>query len=97
MMNLQPDRADSSRSTSVAARPRLPPSSPAKPRRTSRASPSAGSGELLCERRQELAAIMIAEPLRQLGAGEPAFRLDHGALAVRPAGLDRVQPRAPAR
>src|SRR4051812_17025453 len=26
--------------------------------------PSAGSGELLCERRQELAAIMIAEPLR---------------------------------
>src|SRR3954447_13143385 len=59
--------------------------------------PSAGSGELLCERRQERAAIVVAQPLRQLRAGELALRLDHGALAVRPARLDRIQPRALAR
>src|SRR4051794_41533643 len=60
--------------------------------------PSAGSGELLCERLDdERAAVMIAQPLPKLLAGELAVWLDHGPLAVRPAGLDRVQPRALAR
>src|SRR4051812_18839895 len=58
---------------------------------------SAGSGGLLCEGLDELAAVMIAQPLPKLLAGELAVRLGHGALAVRPAGLDRVQPRALAR
>src|SRR4051794_41243193 len=40
---------------------------------------------------------MIAQPLPKLLAGELAVGLDHGPLAVRPAGLDRVQPRALAR
>src|SRR3954466_13111126 len=40
---------------------------------------------------------MIARPLPKLLAGELAVGLDHGPLAVRPAGLDRVQPRALAR
>src|SRR3954451_24236975 len=61
-------------------------------------SPSAGSGELLCERLDdERAAVMIARPLPKLLAGELAVGLDHGPLAVRPAGPDRVQPRALAR
>src|SRR3954469_5318706 len=68
-----------------------------QPRRRPVTASSAGSGELLCERRQELAAIVVAQPLRQLCAGELALRLDHGALAVRPARVDRVQPRALAR
>src|SRR3954453_11314393 len=75
----------------------LPRRLPAPPTTLPIADPSAGSGELLCERRQELAAIVVAQPLRQLCAGELALRLDHGALAVRPARLDRVQPRALAR
>src|SRR4051794_7183040 len=59
---------------------------------------SAGSGELLCERLDdERAAVMIARPLPKLLAGELAVGLDHGPLAVRPAGPDRVQPRALAR
>src|SRR3954464_15515899 len=63
-----------------------------------RLGPSAGSGELLCERLDdERAAVMIAQPLPKLLAGELAVGLDHGPLAVRPAGLDRVQPRALAR
>src|SRR4051794_23456207 len=40
---------------------------------------------------------MIAQPLPKLLAGELARRLGHGPLAVRPAGLDRVQPRTLAR
>src|SRR3954454_6933344 len=59
--------------------------------------PSAGSGGLLCEGLDERAAVMIAQPLPKLLAGELAVGLDHGPLAVRPAGLDRVQPRALAR
>src|SRR5215212_11058954 len=59
--------------------------------------PSACSGELLCERRQERAAVMVAEPPLEFVAGELALGLDDGALAVRPFGLDRVQPGAPAR
>src|SRR3954447_22173882 len=59
--------------------------------------PSAGSGELLCEGREERAAIVVAQPSGQLGGGELAVGLGHGPLAVRPAGLDRVQPRALAR
>src|SRR6478735_12734715 len=55
--------------------------------------PSAGSGELLCERLVARAAVMVAEPARQLVSGEHAVRLDHGPLAVGPAGLDRVAPR----
>src|SRR3712207_8543381 len=59
--------------------------------------PSAYSGGLLCERRQKRAAVMVAQALFELLAGELACRLGHCALAVRPAGLDRVEPRAPAR
>src|SRR6478752_8260509 len=40
---------------------------------------------------------MVAQPALKLGGGELAVRLDHGPLAVHPPGLDRVQPRAPAR
>src|SRR3954465_4327161 len=40
---------------------------------------------------------MVAQPLLEFEAAELAVRLDHGPLAVRPAGLDRVQPRALAR
>src|SRR4051794_41402137 len=59
---------------------------------------SAGSGVLLCEGLgDEWAAVMVAQPLPKLLAGELAVGLDHGPLAVRPAGLDRVQPRALAR
>src|SRR5205085_62488 len=59
--------------------------------------PSAGSGGLLCEGLDERAAVMVAQALPKLLAGELAVGLDHGPLAVRPAGLDRVQPRALAR
>src|SRR3954469_6791897 len=60
--------------------------------------PSAGSGVLLCEGLgDEWAAVMVAQPLPKLLAGELAVRLDHGPFAVHPPGLDRVQPRAPAR
>src|SRR6185369_17571019 len=45
----------------------------------------------------ERAAVMIAQPLAKFLAGELAVGLGHGPLAVRPAGLDRVQPRALAR
>src|SRR4051794_14702586 len=63
-----------------------------------RTRPSAGSGVLLCEGLgDEWAAVMVAQPLPKLLAGELAVGLDHGPLAVRPAGLDRVQPRALAR
>src|SRR3954454_13830681 len=61
------------------------------------ARPSAGSGELLCERREERAAVVVAQPLGQLGGGELTVGLGHGPLAVRPPRLDRVQPRALAR
>src|SRR4029450_8380023 len=37
---------------------------------------------------------MITEPALELVAGELAFRLGDRAFAVRPAGLDRVEPRA---
>src|SRR4051794_6856391 len=40
---------------------------------------------------------MVAQPLLEFEAAELAVRLDHGPLAVRPPGLDRVQPRALAR
>src|SRR3954447_21406439 len=60
-------------------------------------SASAASGGLLCERREERAAVVIAGPARQLGAGELPLGLRNGPLAVHPPGLDRVQPRAPAR
>src|SRR4051794_22915369 len=56
--------------------------------------PSAGSGELLFERLDERAAVMVAQPALKLGGGELTVRLDHGPLAVHPLGLDRVQPRA---
>src|SRR3954447_14856962 len=60
--------------------------------------PSAGSGVLLCEGLGDgWAAVMVAQPLPKLLAGELAVGLDPGPLAVRPAGLDRVQPRALAR
>src|SRR4051812_11459416 len=60
--------------------------------------PSAGSGELLCEGLgDEWAAVMVAQPLPKFLAGELAVGLDHGALAMRPAGLDGIQPRALAR
>src|SRR6185436_20238067 len=58
---------------------------------------SACSGDLLCERLEERASIVLAQALLQLSAAELAFRLDHGALAVDPFGLDRVQPRTFAR
>src|SRR4051794_35797420 len=59
---------------------------------------SAGSGVLWCEGLgDEWAAVMVAQPLPKLLAGELAVGLDHGPLPVRPAGLDRVQPRALAR
>ena len=51
---------------------------------------SASSVNLLCERRQERAAVMVAQPLLELVAGELALGLDDGAFAVCPAGLDRV-------
>ena len=53
--------------------------------------------ELLCERWQKLALVVLAEPLLELGAGELARRLDHRSLGVDPFGLDRVEPRASAR
>src|SRR3954452_24039858 len=62
-----------------------------------RGTPSARSTDLLCERLQEAASIVVAEPPLELAAGELACRLDHRALAVQPLGLDRVDPRAPAR
>src|SRR3954468_25025478 len=65
--------------------------------RNSSPGPSARSTDLLCEWLQELASIMVAEPLLELAAGELACRLDHRAFAVQPLGLDRVEPRAPAR
>src|SRR3954451_2887192 len=71
---------------------RLPPSAD-----NARSVPSAGSGGLLCERLDERAAVMVAQPALKLGGGELAVRLDHGPLAVHPLGLDRVQPRALAR
>src|SRR4051812_29438195 len=85
--------------------PRLRPGPPATPRSVEAArfgladgsGPSAGSGGLLCEGLDERAAVMIAQPLPKLLAGALARRLGHGPLAVRPAGLDRVQPRALAR
>jgi hypothetical protein len=40
---------------------------------------------------------MVAQPLLEFLAGELALGLDPGTLAVRPAGLDRVQPSALAR
>src|ERR671938_778912 len=49
------------------------------------------------ERLDERAAVVIAQPLPKFLAGELAVGLDHGPLPVRPAGLDRVQPRALAR
>ena len=55
-----------------------------------RARPSASSVNLLCERRQERAAVMVAQPLLELVAGELALGLDDGAFAVCPAGLDWV-------
>ncbi len=58
---------------------------------------SACSGDLLCERLEERASIVLAQALLQLSAAELAFRLDHGAFAVDPFGLDRVQPRTFAR
>src|SRR5437764_2096452 len=58
---------------------------------------SAGSGDLLFERLDERAAVMIAQPLPKLGGGELTIRLDHGPFAVHPLGLDRVRPRALAR
>src|SRR4051794_20932110 len=58
---------------------------------------SAGSGDLLFERLDERAAVMVAQPALKLGGGELTVRLDHGPLAVHPLGLDRVQPRALAR
>src|SRR4051812_35670741 len=67
------------------------------PRRPDPPAPSAGSGGLLCEGLDERAAVMIAQPLPKLLAGALARRLGHGPLAMRPAGLDRVQPRALAR
>ena len=39
---------------------------------------------------------MVAQPLLEFLAGELALRLDDGPLAVRPSGLDRVEPRASA-
>src|SRR3954471_24816573 len=59
--------------------------------------PSAGSGDLLFERLDERAAVMVAQPLPKLGGGKLTVRLDHGPFAVHPLGLDRVQPRALAR
>jgi hypothetical protein len=56
--------------------------------------PSAGSGELMCERREERAAVVVAEALLEFVAGELAVRFGHGPLAVRPPGLDRVEPGA---
>src|SRR5919206_3307854 len=61
------------------------------------ARPSAGSGDLLFERLDERAAVMVAQPVLKLGGGELTVRLDHGTFAVHPLGLDRVQPRALAR
>src|ERR687886_794445 len=58
---------------------------------------SAGSGGLLCEGLDERAAVVIAQPLPKFLAGELAVGLGHGPLAVHPLGLDRVEPRAPAR
>src|SRR3954466_2784667 len=60
-------------------------------------STSAGSGDLLFERLDERAAVMVAQPAPKLGGGELTVRLDHGPLAVHPLGLDPVQPRALAR
>ena len=42
----------------------------------------------MCERLDERAAVVIAQPLPKFLAGELARRLGHGALAVRPAGLE---------
>ena len=59
--------------------------------------PSAGSRDLLCERAQERAFVVGTKPLLELSPRELARRLDNGALAMGPARLDRVQPRALAR
>src|SRR5215208_7951443 len=57
---------------------------------------SACSGELLGERLQERTMVVAAEPPFELVGAELALGLDHGPLAMRPFGLDRVQPRTPA-
>src|SRR5215207_8984167 len=61
--------------------------------RTSRAR----SSDLLCEWLHGRATVMVAEPPLELVAAELARRLGHGPFAMHPLGLDRVQPRAPAR
>src|SRR5215213_3812011 len=58
---------------------------------------SARSSDLLCEWLHGRATVMVAEPPLELVAAELARRLGHGPFAVHPLGLDRVQPRAPAR
>src|SRR4051794_25904610 len=77
-------------------RPRQPRLRPRQPSTLS-VDPRAGSGELLCEGREERAAVVVAQPPGRLGGGELAVGLGRGALAVRPPRLDRVQARALAR
>ena len=43
------------------------------------------------------AVEMLADPVGQLGGRQQPRRLDNGALAVQPLGLDRIEPWALAR
>src|SRR3954447_23152581 len=57
-------------------------------------SPSAGSRDLLCERIDLLALEVLTDPLADLGRRQLPIRLQDRPLAVHPARLDRVEPRA---
>src|SRR4051812_6549391 len=55
---------------------------------------SAGSRDLLCERSELLAIEVLTDPLLDLGPRQLPIRLQDRSLAVHPARLNRVEPRA---